>query len=554
MADLLLERAGEVAAIERAVRLARAGRAPQLVVIGPAGSGRTSVLAHARRCAADHELTILHAEGLEHERDFPFALRGACSASRSSPSRGLRHAARAQSGDSRRAPALIAVDARSNAMPSRATGWCSRRVGSTASGSRWCSSATPAGLRGEPSSFPLRPFSERAVATALHLQLGHTVDPAFARACHAATLGHPLLVCELAAAALRWPGTCRRRAIRRRPLLFSAFSARCPGSPPWPTPWRSSTRGHRVHGAATLAGLGPGRGRRPRPTRLPRGGAAGRRRRAGHRPPAPGPRDVRGHPTGPPWALACPRRAGRRAVRPAPFTTCCAADRRGGSVGPGDPRRRRTTARSPDGRPDAAAELLCRAVREGAGDRGALLVALAEAQRQAHRRVPRSSSSKRPSAEGAPHRSTTSALARALLVHGRTADALALDGADPVELHAGARLLPGHGGAVAARLAIVCAREAEQQRALASPRRGGLRRRQRQAAVALASRALADDALDPESPAYSSPAPRSRGRTGSRRPVCTSSARWPCPTGSGRSAGWCAPGGPRDRGAPRGRR
>jgi len=37
MADLLLERAGEVAAIERAVRLARAGRARQLVVIGPAG-------------------------------------------------------------------------------------------------------------------------------------------------------------------------------------------------------------------------------------------------------------------------------------------------------------------------------------------------------------------------------------------------------------------------------------------------------------------------------------------------------------------------------------
>src|SRR3954471_16939887 len=74
MADLLLERAGEAAAIERAVRLARAGRSRQLVIVGPAGSGRTSVLAHARSCAADGGLTVLSAGAVEHERGFAFAL------------------------------------------------------------------------------------------------------------------------------------------------------------------------------------------------------------------------------------------------------------------------------------------------------------------------------------------------------------------------------------------------------------------------------------------------------------------------------------------------
>src|SRR4051794_31734458 len=74
MADLLLERDREVAAIERAVRLALAGRSRQLLITGPPGSGRTTLLDRARCCAAARGLTVLAARAEPQERHFPFAL------------------------------------------------------------------------------------------------------------------------------------------------------------------------------------------------------------------------------------------------------------------------------------------------------------------------------------------------------------------------------------------------------------------------------------------------------------------------------------------------
>jgi predicted ATPase len=74
MPDLLLERADELAAIDRAIRLARAGCARTLFISGPPGSGRTTVLERARARARTQGLTVLTAGGEESERNFPFAL------------------------------------------------------------------------------------------------------------------------------------------------------------------------------------------------------------------------------------------------------------------------------------------------------------------------------------------------------------------------------------------------------------------------------------------------------------------------------------------------
>ena len=53
MADLLLERAAELAAIEQAIRVARAGCARQLLITGPPGSGRTTLLERAAPAPRD---------------------------------------------------------------------------------------------------------------------------------------------------------------------------------------------------------------------------------------------------------------------------------------------------------------------------------------------------------------------------------------------------------------------------------------------------------------------------------------------------------------------
>src|SRR4051794_36221871 len=107
MADLLLERAGELAAIERALRMARAGRSRRLLVTGPPGSGRSAVLEQARARARAAGLTVLSARGEVGERDFAFALAYRLLQCRPAAGSGYETALALDRALARRAPVLV---------------------------------------------------------------------------------------------------------------------------------------------------------------------------------------------------------------------------------------------------------------------------------------------------------------------------------------------------------------------------------------------------------------------------------------------------------------
>jgi DNA-binding CsgD family transcriptional regulator len=70
----LLERSEELARIESALAAARSGRGRFVVVEGPAGIGKTALLAAARTAAADEGMRVLRSRGAELERDFAFGV------------------------------------------------------------------------------------------------------------------------------------------------------------------------------------------------------------------------------------------------------------------------------------------------------------------------------------------------------------------------------------------------------------------------------------------------------------------------------------------------
>ena len=70
----LLERSEELARIESALAEAREGRGRFLVIEGPAGIGKTALLAAARTVAADGRMRVLRSRGAELERDFAFGV------------------------------------------------------------------------------------------------------------------------------------------------------------------------------------------------------------------------------------------------------------------------------------------------------------------------------------------------------------------------------------------------------------------------------------------------------------------------------------------------
>jgi DNA-binding CsgD family transcriptional regulator len=72
--DLLLERERELRCIEDAIAAARAGSGRSVVVEGPAGIGKSAVLAAARAAAEDGTTRVLRARGAELERDFAFGV------------------------------------------------------------------------------------------------------------------------------------------------------------------------------------------------------------------------------------------------------------------------------------------------------------------------------------------------------------------------------------------------------------------------------------------------------------------------------------------------
>jgi predicted ATPase len=73
-AGTLLERDGELAALEALFDAAIAGEGGALYVSGPPGIGKTALLARARRSARARGMTTLHAAGVDLARELPFGV------------------------------------------------------------------------------------------------------------------------------------------------------------------------------------------------------------------------------------------------------------------------------------------------------------------------------------------------------------------------------------------------------------------------------------------------------------------------------------------------
>src|SRR5687768_7445869 len=70
----LLEREREVAAVDGAIASAVDGKGSLLLVEGPAGIGKTSLLGEAAARAAERGLLVRQARGAEMERDMAFGV------------------------------------------------------------------------------------------------------------------------------------------------------------------------------------------------------------------------------------------------------------------------------------------------------------------------------------------------------------------------------------------------------------------------------------------------------------------------------------------------
>src|SRR5262245_54806788 len=70
----LLERTGELARIESVLDQARVGRGGLVVVEGPAGIGKTALLAAARAAAQTAGMRVLRSRGAQLEREFAFGI------------------------------------------------------------------------------------------------------------------------------------------------------------------------------------------------------------------------------------------------------------------------------------------------------------------------------------------------------------------------------------------------------------------------------------------------------------------------------------------------
>jgi DNA-binding CsgD family transcriptional regulator len=70
----LFERESELAALSEALAAARAGVGGLVVLDGPAGIGKSRLLAESRAMAGKHGMTVLTARGIDLERDAPFGI------------------------------------------------------------------------------------------------------------------------------------------------------------------------------------------------------------------------------------------------------------------------------------------------------------------------------------------------------------------------------------------------------------------------------------------------------------------------------------------------
>lgn len=72
--ELLLERDDQLATLDRLIEEAAQGQARLAVIEGPAGIGKSRLVAEARRRAAEKGFRVLSAQGGELEREFPFGV------------------------------------------------------------------------------------------------------------------------------------------------------------------------------------------------------------------------------------------------------------------------------------------------------------------------------------------------------------------------------------------------------------------------------------------------------------------------------------------------
>ncbi len=239
----LLEREHELTALDALIEATRAGDGRLLVIEGPAGIGKSRLLAGLRR-AAERPLRVLAARGSELERDFAFGvvrqlLEGPVAQANgdaslfegaASGARGIFGQVEAEAGEGEGSfaalhglywlalnlaadePLLLAVDDVHwcDAPSLRFLAYLARRLEGAPillavtlrSGEPGTDPALLAELIGDPAAERLRPgpLSPEGVRELVRERLGRQADPTFCDACHEATGGNPLLLGQLLAA------------------------------------------------------------------------------------------------------------------------------------------------------------------------------------------------------------------------------------------------------------------------------------------------------------------------------------------------------------------
>jgi DNA-binding CsgD family transcriptional regulator len=238
----LLERERELEALEAAVAGAADGTASLVLVEGPAGIGKSQLLAEARLLGEDYDLAVRSARGGELERDFPFGVvrqlfesQLVTEAERARLLVGAAEGAAPVFGEgvsddgypnegmfarlhglywlavnlSSERPLLLAVDDLHwcDAASLRFLAYLARRledlsvvlVASLRSSEADANQAILEELTSEPIAQVLMPgpLTEAAVAEIVRDRLGEAVEAPFVEACHSSTGGNPLLLNEL---------------------------------------------------------------------------------------------------------------------------------------------------------------------------------------------------------------------------------------------------------------------------------------------------------------------------------------------------------------------